>query len=128
MPIAAPTSAEMEQKDTAVPTGTEVLHIYSTGLNGSLPHDMPAEQSAAISICEAHMGLVSLKCLQTRMLQAWGCTAGKRAGPTRIMHTMASKNAGKHSLRCFALSADVHSFFQPPITALAHFHPAWKFF
>ena len=27
---------------------TEVLHVYSTGLNGSLPHDMPAEQSSAI--------------------------------------------------------------------------------
>ena len=32
--------------DTAVPGGTEVL-LYSTGLNGSLPHDMPAEQSSA---------------------------------------------------------------------------------
>ena len=30
-----------------MPGGTEVLHVYSTGLNGSLPHDMPAEQSSA---------------------------------------------------------------------------------
>ena len=28
--------------------GTEVLHVYSTGLNGSLPRHLPAEQSAAI--------------------------------------------------------------------------------
>ena len=47
MPMAAPIGAEMELKDTAVPIGTEVLHVYSTGLNGSLPRDMPAEQSAA---------------------------------------------------------------------------------
>ena len=31
-----------------MPSGTEVLHVYSTGLNGSLPRDLPAEQSAAI--------------------------------------------------------------------------------
>ena len=42
-----PSSVQMEQGDTAVPGGTEVLHVYSTGLNGSLPHDMPAEQSSA---------------------------------------------------------------------------------
>ena len=39
--------AEVELQDTAVPSGTEVLHVYSTGLNGSLPRDLPAEQSAA---------------------------------------------------------------------------------
>ena len=47
MPMAAPIGAEVELQDTAVPIGTEVLHVYSTGLNGSLPRDMPAEQSAA---------------------------------------------------------------------------------
>ena len=47
MPMAAPIGAEMELKDTAVPIGTEVLHVYSSGVNGSLPHDMLAEQSAA---------------------------------------------------------------------------------
>ena len=47
MPMAAPGGAEMVQDDTAVRGGAEVLHVYSTGLNGSLPHDMPAEQSAA---------------------------------------------------------------------------------
>ena len=47
MPTAAPIGAEVELQDTAVPIGTEVLHVYSTGLNGSLPRDMPAEQSAA---------------------------------------------------------------------------------
>ena len=36
----------MELQDTAVPSGTEVLHVYSTGLNSSLPRK--AEQSAAI--------------------------------------------------------------------------------
>ena len=45
--MAAPIGAEVELQDTAVPIGTEVLHVYSTGLNGSLPRDMPAEQSAA---------------------------------------------------------------------------------
>ena len=42
-PTAAPISAEVELQDTAVPIGTEVRHVYSTGLNGSLPRDMPAE-------------------------------------------------------------------------------------
>ena len=46
-PTAAPSGAEVELQDTAVPSGTEVLHVYSTGLNGSLPCDLPAEQSAA---------------------------------------------------------------------------------
>ena len=46
-PTAAPSAAEVELQDTAVPSGTEVLHVYSTGLNGSLPCDLPAEQSAA---------------------------------------------------------------------------------
>ena len=45
-PTAAPSSAKVQ--DTVVPSGTEVLHVYSTGLNGSLPRDLPAEQSAAI--------------------------------------------------------------------------------
>ena len=45
-PTAAPSGA-VELQDTAVPIGAEVLHVYSTGLNGSLPRDMPAEQSAA---------------------------------------------------------------------------------
>ena len=47
MPVAAPGGAQTVQDDTAVPGGTEVLHVYATGLNGSLPHNMPAEQSAA---------------------------------------------------------------------------------
>ena len=47
-PTAAPSGAKVELQDTAVPSGTEVLHVYSTGLNGSLPRDLPAEQSAAI--------------------------------------------------------------------------------
>ena len=47
MPVAAPGGAQTVQNDTAVPGSTEVLHVYATGLNGSLPHDMPTEQSAA---------------------------------------------------------------------------------
>ena len=47
MPMAAPGGAQVEQGDMAAPGGTEVLHVYSTGLNGSLPHDMPVEQSSA---------------------------------------------------------------------------------
>ena len=47
MPMAAPGGAKMVQGDAAVHGGTEVLHVYSTGLNGSLPHDMCAEQSSA---------------------------------------------------------------------------------
>ena len=39
-----------EVQDTAVPSGTEVLHVHSTGLNGSLPRDIPAEKSAATFI------------------------------------------------------------------------------
>ena len=48
MPIAAPGGAQMEQGDAVVPGSTEVLHVYSTDLNGSLPYDMSAEQSSAI--------------------------------------------------------------------------------
>ena len=44
----APRSAKVELQDTAVPSSTEVLHVHSTGLNGSFPRDLPAEQSAAI--------------------------------------------------------------------------------
>ena len=47
VPMAAPIGAEMEQEDTAVPLNSEVIHIYSTGLNGSLCHDMPDDQTAA---------------------------------------------------------------------------------
>ena len=47
MPVAAPSGAQTVQDDTAVPGGTEVLRVNATSLNGSLPHDMPAEQSAA---------------------------------------------------------------------------------
>ena len=30
-----------------MPCGTEVLHVYATGLNGGLPHDMPADHCIA---------------------------------------------------------------------------------
>ena len=68
----------------------------------------------------------------TPLLQASGKTAGRKAGPARIMHTMASINAREHSLWCSALSAEVCGLrhfqltFYPPITSLAHFHPARK--
>ena len=68
----------------------------------------------------------------TPLIQASCKTAGKKAGPARIMHTVASVNPSEHSLQCFARSADVcglrhfHLSFHPPITALAHFHPARK--
>ena len=32
--MAAPRGAEVEHGVTAVPCGTEVLHVYATGLNG----------------------------------------------------------------------------------------------
>ena len=63
------------------------------------------------------------------LLEASGKTSGKRAGPARIMHTMAKVNPHEHSLVCFALSADVCGLrhfrisFRPAITSLAHFHP-----
>ena len=47
VPMAAPRGAEVELGVTAVPCGTEVLHVYATGLNGGLPHDMPADHCAA---------------------------------------------------------------------------------
>ena len=47
VPMAAPRGAEVEHGVTAVPCGTEVLHVYATGLNGGLPHDMPADHCAA---------------------------------------------------------------------------------
>ena len=68
----------------------------------------------------------------TPLIQASGKTAGKKAGPARIMHTMASINSSEHSLQCFARSADVcglrhfHLSFHPPVTAPAHFHPDRK--
>ena len=46
-PMAAPRGAEVELGVTAVPCGTEVLHVYATGLYGGLPHDMPADHCAA---------------------------------------------------------------------------------
>ena len=66
------------------------------------------------------------------MLEASGKTSGKRAGPARIMHTMAKINPQEHSLACVALSAEVCGLrhyrltFWPPITSLAHFHPLRK--
>ena len=44
--MAAPRGAEVEYGVTAVPCGTEVLHIHATGLNGGPPHDMPADHCA----------------------------------------------------------------------------------
>ena len=52
-PTAAPSGAEVELQDTAVPIGTEVLHVYSTGLNGSLP----------LFTYVAHMDLVCPRCM-----------------------------------------------------------------
>ena len=66
------------------------------------------------------------------MLEASGKTSGQRAGPARIMHTMAKINPQEHSLGCIALSAEVCGLrhyrltFSPPITSLAHFHPLRK--
>ena len=60
------------------------------------------------------------------MLEASGKTSGQRAGPARIMHTMAKINPQEHSLGCIALSAEVCGLrhyrltFWPPITSLAH--------
>ena len=41
------------------------------------------------------------------LLEASGKTSSKRAGPARIMHTMAKVNPQEHSLGCIALSAEV---------------------
>ena len=66
------------------------------------------------------------------LLEASGKMSGKRAGPARIMHTMAKINPQEHSLGCIALSAEVCGLrhyrltFWPPITSLAHFHPMRK--
>ena len=66
------------------------------------------------------------------LVEASGKTSGKRAGPARIMHTMAKINPHEHSLVCVALSAEVCGLrhyrisFWPTITSLAHFHPLRK--
>ena len=66
------------------------------------------------------------------LLEASGKASGKRAGPARIMHTMAKINPQEHSLGCVALSAEVCGLrhyrltFWPPITSLAHFHSMRK--
>ena len=66
------------------------------------------------------------------LLEASGKTSGKRAGPARIMHTMAKINPQEHLLGCIALSAEVCGLrhygltFWPSITSLAHFHPMRK--
>ena len=66
------------------------------------------------------------------LLEASGKTSGKRAGPARIMHTMAKINPQEHMLGCIALSAEVCGLrhyrltFWPSITSLAHFHPMRK--
>ena len=65
-PTAAPSGAEVELQDTAVPIGTEVLHVYSTGLNGSLPRDLPAEQSAATVHLRGAYGPVCPRCMPTK--------------------------------------------------------------
>ena len=68
----------------------------------------------------------------TPLLQASGKTAGCKAGPARIMHTMASITPCEHTVWCSALSAAVCGLrhfqltFDPPITSLAHFHPERK--
>ena len=76
----------------------------------------------------------ALRCTNTGapLLETSGKTSGKRAGPARIMHTMAKINPQEHSLGCIALSAEVCGLrhyrltFWPPITSLAHFHPLRK--
>ena len=66
------------------------------------------------------------------LLEASGKTSGKRAGPARIMHTMAKINPQEYMLGCIALSAEVCGLrhyrltFWPSITSLAHFHPMRK--
>ena len=66
----------------------------------------------------------------TPLIQASGKTAGKKAGPARIMHTMASINSSEHSVLCAVCRcvwlAPLSPIFLPPITALAHFHPERK--
>ena len=74
--MAAPGGTQVEQGDTAVPGGTEVLHVYSTGLNGSLPHDMPAEQSSATSV--ERMDPACPKCMPTKVAKL--CQKGTYQG------------------------------------------------
>ena len=68
----------------------------------------------------------------TPLLQASGKTAGSKAGPARIMHTMASITPCEHTVWCSALSAEVCGLrhfqltFYPPITSLAHVHSERK--
>ena len=64
----------------------------------------------------------------TTVIQASG-RAAARAGPARIMHTMATISPAENEVICFAKSAELcglrqfHLNFSPVVTSLAHFHP-----
>ena len=64
----------------------------------------------------------------TSVIQASG-RAAARAGPARIMHTMATISPAENEVCCFARSAELcglrqfHLNFSPVVTSLAHFHP-----
>ena len=64
----------------------------------------------------------------TTVIQASG-RAAARAGPARIMHTMATISPAENEVICFAKSAELcglrqfHLNFSPAVTSLAHFHP-----
>ena len=64
--VAAPGGAQTVQDHMTVPGSTEVLRVYTTGLYGSSPHDVPAEQRAATFHLRGACGPTAcLKCLQT---------------------------------------------------------------
>ena len=130
MPMAAP---EMEQGDAAVPGGTEVLHVYSTGLNGSLPHDMPAEQSSATfpprSVCPKSMPTRVAKLCQKGTYQGHPCAPMLSISSFADACLMTKViNAGVTSLKCLELltpvagSAPVWSIVSS--TVLMYLHPA----
>ena len=52
----------------------------------------------------------------TPLLQAFGKPAGRKAGPARIMHTMARIHPGEHVLWCSALSAEVFGLWHFTLT------------
>ena len=65
-----------------MPSGTEVLHVNSTGLNGSLPRDRP---SKVLPFCTyvVHMDPVCPKCMPTKAANRKRTCPVHRSGPTR---------------------------------------------
>ena len=98
-----------------MPVGTEVLHVYSTGLNGSLPHDMPAEQSSATFHLRGAYGPSLSQMFADQLLKGTchGPPCGHMQSTLSFVDaclTMMAINAGVTSLRCLELGTLVVTY------------------